>query len=103
MANVQDLEKQKDALENLLRFLHQFTDQLENDMASYQRYVDNLLTYGVSRQTHDHYQDAFKAPLTARLVGIIQGIREYDFPYLLSNIESIEKAIEVARSGSGEY
>lgn len=103
MDNVQDLERQKEALENLLHFLDQFTEQLGQDMTSYNRYVDNLLTYGVSRQTHDHYQEAFKAPLTLRMTGVISGIREHDFPYLKNNIASIEEAIKRARSGSGEY
>lgn len=103
MANVQDLEKQRMALENLYSFLNNFTEQLKQDMASYSRYVDNLLEFGVSRQSYDHYQKEFKAPLSSRMNGVIAGIREHDFPYLLENIKLIEKAIEQARKGGGEY
>lgn len=102
-SNVQDLEKQKEALEALLAFLHQFEDQLGMDMASYNRYVDRLLPYGVSKQTYDHYSEAFQAPLVARLTGIMSGIREHDYPYLRANIEKIEEAIKEARRGAGEY
>lgn len=102
-SNVQDLEKQKEALENLVRFLEQFIDQLGQDMTSYSRYVDSLLTYGVSKQTYNHYQEAFKAPLSSRMSGVISGIKEYDLPYLKDNIESIEEAIKRAHSGGGEY
>lgn len=102
-SNVQDLEKQKEALENLVRFLEQFIEQLGQDMTSYSRYVDNLLIFGVSKQTYNHYQEAFKTPLSSRMSGVISGIKDFDLPYLRDNIEGIEEAIKRAHSGGGEY
>ena len=103
MANVQDLEKQRDALENFLHFLEQFTEQLGNDLASYQRYVDNLLVYGGSIQSYEQYNEEFRGPMVASLTAIIDGIQEYDYTFLRAYIEKIEDAIEQARTGSGDY
>ena len=101
MASVQDLERQRDALIDLKNFLQMFMRQLDETMATYNGKVQGLRAAGLPIQVSNNYEDNYCAPITQRVNKLVHDLETVDLPYVINNIEHMEREIVAANQSSG--
>lgn len=101
MASVQDLERQRDALVDLKNFLQNFMRQLDETMATYNGKVQGLRAAGLPVQVSNNYEDNYCAPITQRVNKLVDDLEHVDLPYVINNIEHMEREIVAAAQSSG--
>ena len=101
MASVQDLERQRDALIDLKNFLQMFMRQLDETMATYNGKVQGLRAAGLPIQVSNNYEDNYCAPITQRVNKLVHDLETVDLPYVINNIEHMERELVAENQSSG--
>ena len=97
MANIQQLELQRQKLIELLQFLMSWESEVNGELSKYIQCSAALKDSGLPVETYNKLMDTHYEGVRSRISRIIAYIYENTIPFIKANIENVERQIDLNR------
>jgi len=97
MANIQQLELQRQKLVELLQFLKSWEEEMALKELEYEKCAYTLRDSGLPVETYDKLVDSHYLEVRRRIGEIMLFIDQNTIPFIMANIENMERQIDLNR------
>lgn len=97
MANIQQLELQRQKLVELLQFLKSWEEEMANKELEYEKRAYTLRDSGLPIETYNKLVDSHYLEVRQRIGEIMLFIDQTTIPFIMANIQNMERQIDLNR------